>query len=153
MKGGTGIFYLDINSRAFSCAFIPLQTRTLPPENRNIFLSDGIHIIQSATNISILSDSNAASYFYFDLEGKGWLPTGVPAMIKTWNWGACVSEHYFFELKVSLTKLRSAETFCQLCLLLDEIEGSQLLFSILVVAIMLTTSSQLQHPRLAPPST
>lgn len=119
-KRDTGKFYLDVNSRVL-CVFIPPQTRTLPPENRNIFLSGEIRIIQSATNISIISDSNTVSYFYFNLERKGWLQTGDPAMIKTWNWGACVSEHYFFELIVSLTKLKSAEMFCQLHLLLDEI--------------------------------
>lgn len=42
--------------------YVQMQTLAVLPENRNIFLSE-IRIIRFCTNISITSDSNAASYF------------------------------------------------------------------------------------------
>lgn len=92
--------------------FPALQAGTLPPEHRNTFPSNENHIFQSATNISITSQST--SYFSFNSEGKGWLPTGVPITTNTQNRGACASQHRFSQLKVSHAKLKSAEMFCRL---------------------------------------
>lgn len=129
--------------------FPALQAGTLPPKHRNTFPSNENHIFQSATNISITSEST--SYFSFNSEGKGWLPTGVPLTTNTQNRGACASQHRFSELKVSLAKLKSAEMFCQLHLSLDEPGGSELPFAVLVAAIALAPSSQLRHPDLHHP--
>lgn len=44
------------------------SSRELKPS----LLSSKIHIIHSATNISATSDTNSASYYYFNSEGIGW---------------------------------------------------------------------------------
>lgn len=135
-----------MNSRVFLCVFTPLQTglclqRTETSSSPMRFTS--FSLLQTFLS----SHSHAASHFYFNLEGKGWLPTGVPATIKTRNWAACVPECYFSELKVSLTKLKSAAMFLSALPLAGWDFGLSLPFSGLVVATTLTTSIQLHHPR------